>query len=248
MRPRRDDMGVPAVNDDVPYRLARWPRSVARQYVDAPGNALTTIDQYGSRAESGSQFVGNQRKMGAGQSHCVDLVAKGLVSQRCHCGFDRRRINGFAAQLCLGHFDKIRRAQPDDAAIDGMVGNQPVDIGLANRCRSAEDANNAAPAGEGGWLDGRNGPHKGGVQCRADMGEGDGARCVAGDDNQSRPEPFDQPAEQGGYPRPDLRLAFFAVWKTAIVGRINDRRFRYQRERGGQNAEAAKPTVEKNDG
>ena len=61
---------------------------------------------------------------------------------------------------------------------------------------------------------------------------------------QPRAESLDQPAEQRGYPRRQLGLAFGAIGIAGAVGGINHRRVRQDRAGRLEDAEAAHARIE----
>jgi hypothetical protein len=73
-----------------------------------------------------------------------------------------------------------------------MVRMQPVDIALSDSRGRAEKANDARLTRFRGGLYGWNSAHNGDIQRGAHMGEGDGARGVAGDCHKAWPVPFDK--------------------------------------------------------
>jgi hypothetical protein len=78
---------------------------------DPPGDALGPVDESDIWPEGGGKLLAQQREVGAGQHHGIDLRPAWLVAQaRRGAGIDRR-IDRLSAQLGLSGFDQFPRGK-----------------------------------------------------------------------------------------------------------------------------------------
>lgn len=214
---------------------------------DPPRDSGRAVDKSHFRPEGFGQLLLDQREMGAGQHHSVDRFTVFLPAQPIGSSPENCGIECFTGKAGFGGMDQFGRGMAQQQLVRREFRFKPVNIGLADRGRRAEQADHPGLRHGGGRLDRGHRAHDRHVQCFTQGGKGNGGGGVAGNGDKPGMEPFDQPSEKSGDTRCDLDLALFAIGQGGSISDIKHRRQGYQLAQFGKDGETAYAGIEQQD-
>ena len=92
------------------------------QVDDPPGDPGRAMDELHTRAKRCGQFILDQREMGAGQHHGVDLRAARLIAQAGGGAGVDCRIDRFTAQLCFRRSNQFTGRKTQEPLVGSVFG------------------------------------------------------------------------------------------------------------------------------